>query len=637
MRARVWIVCGVVLLALAAWWRLDRTRPGERGEPSSQPQTSAPEVEPELWLQDGGAMQARSPVATAANPELASPKVEASARPGATISGIVFGPDQLPRRGAYLKFVWNDRGRMRDAHGTTGRDGRFELAIGDPRVRGDLLAYVYRHDVSPSALVGVEAGAHGLELELGPPSDLALEVRDQNEQPVVLGQATFYWQLAGFQVQDYPGGVAGGDHTRWVRSPVPFFVALSPYGYEAATFGPFDPAQVGDDLVLPVHAFARVAGMVVHDGVPIAGASVVLDAEGDKRNGYGFGASSDADGKFELRYRQAGRYVLRAFVVPQGEGRIGGLQLDGEQDVENLRIELTTPPGRIEGRVQLPNGHVPEEIWLSASGAPGERTLRSDGSFSLPDLPPGACRITVAQSVSFGSGPHDSSERWVSIADGPSGGPEWLGYEHVWHVDVLPGQTQRLEIDLTQAPACLLEGWIRLDGIAPALRPPPFGYHGGRDLRVFLDHGNESEFDSAAEIDSAGTFRLGVSEAGEFRLRLELPLSSSKDEEWLVVDRVALLREHQAWKLDAPTGSLLLLPRDEEQPLWFEGPSLRWEGAGDLRIEVNYPELDEARGSRLYRHVPAGKVRFEVGRGADARELECEIRAGETTEVRWPQ
>src|SRR5262249_26888119 len=160
------------------------------------------------------------------------------------------------------------------------------------------------------------------------------------------------------------------------------------------------PAQVGERLVVHLHALAHVAGVVTRDGRPIAGAAILLRAEGDgRRRDYGSSIHTDAEGKFELSYRAAGRYAISAFAPGEGEGRAEGLELDGERDVEDVRIELDTPCGSIAGSVLLPAGHLPAEITLSASGAPGERTLRDDGSFTLPDLPPGPCRISVGQNL----------------------------------------------------------------------------------------------------------------------------------------------------------------------------------------------------------------------------------------------
>jgi hypothetical protein len=90
--------------------------------------------------------------------------------------------------------------------------------------------------------------------------------------------------------------------------------------------------------------------------------------------------------------------------------------------------------------------------------------------------------------------------------------------------------------------------------------------------------------------------------------------------------------------LSVETGSLRLLPADEAHPLWRVAPRAQWRGPGELQVVAEDPELDEERGTRLYRSLPAGKVTLlEEGGNQPPREIECEIRAGETTELVWPR
>lgn len=555
------------------------------------------------------------------------------------ITGIVREPDGTPRRLASVRFVWDDRGRSREAHASTGPDGRFELAFEDAGARGDMLATVHRSVFAPALLCDVEAGTRGVELVLGPRDTFTIEVRDPEGRALSCGTPDVYWSLGGRRIKEHE---IPGDPPSWGRPPAPVFVSAHPYGYTSGWFGPFEPSQFGSRLEITVERDPRVRGRVTRAGQPVERALVSLrphPAPTDEQPGSprrGVTGTWTERGAFEIPCRESGDFELVAFVVPHGEGRAGPVHLDGSHDVEGVAIELTRAPGAIEGRVLFPSGHGPEEIWLDVSGY-GYRPLRRDGTFLLPDLPPGPCLVEILEGYGWKELRGEPGESWVSMTHGPTHGPSWLAYERVHWVEVPSGGRAHLEIDLASPLACELVGRVRIDGAAPKLRPADswidstFG-----ESRARFPSRDPWEEDSSSHLDDEGRFVLGVSEPGSRRLELELELVGAKEEQWIVQDRVELRHGHMEWSLDVATGSLLLLPPDEEHPLWSYFPAL-WQGPGELRIRVEYPELDEARGTRLYRRVPVGKVRLESGSGEAAVVLECEIRAGETTVLRWPQ
>lgn len=646
MRSRFALGGVLALLGLLGWWRATTGGLRTRLDPVVVPVVPESIRPSRLVSEPERATSARVALDESAEsgPVVAEPAPAASEL-SLTLSGIVLGPDGRPPRLTYVKFVWDDRGRMREVHGAARSDGRFELAVGDRRARGDLLAYVRHHDLAPAALTGVEAGARGLELTLGWPAFFQLEVRDADEQPITSGRPRFYWELAGHRVQDYPGGTASGDPFRWARSPVPFRVDVSPAGHVGGWFGPFDPATVREQLVLRVQRSPRIRGQVVHEGRGVADASVARRAvlpgrseselvlAEDRNRGRWIGhTKTDADGRFELSYRERGRWELQAFAKGLGEGRVAPFELDGSSDVEHVILEIDRPPGAIEGQVLLPKGRGPEEIWLSVEGR-GYRSLRADGSFVLPDLVPGSVHISVRE-----AGWGGTREEWFSITHGPSRAPVWLRPEPVLVVEVDPGSTTRFDLDLTRSPTCGVAGAVRIDGAAPVVRAKESTFDGfDGDEIVRLDRGSPRDLVSTTDLGDDGTFTLGAAEPGPYRLRFVLEIAGSKETQWTVLDRVELASGLRPWELDVTTGSLRVLAADDEHPLWASVPPARWTGPDDVRVFVQYPDLEEPRGSRYFRRVPAGRIRFVADDDAEGPVLlECEIRPGETTETRWP-
>lgn len=572
---------------------------------------------------------ARTSVAEAA-PPAAVPRP-----PVATLTGRVRDPRGQPLR-AWLLCVWDDRGRKREARTWSGPDGRFELALPDAEARGDLLANAPRDEWTPAARLDVAAGTRDLELTLGWPATFEVEVRDGEEDPLPDASCAFYWELSGYAV---PGEARQfrRDGKGWPVSPVPFRVAVQSGTAENGWFGPFDPSEVGERLTLHVRRHARVGGRVLHAGAPVAGARVWFErvvpplsvgSVRDDRRPYGPQGKSDAEGRFELPARWRGRFVPRAFHLPEGAGRAEAIECDGQTDLDGLVIELDQPPGAITGRVLLPPGHRPSEILLTASSAPGYRVLRPDGTFLLPDLPPGPCRLSVMESwVEEG----ESGEGWLVVFDGPTHGPTWLPQEFHLAVSVLAGGTVDVTFDLTTTPPCRLEGRV-LPGVP--LRSDDGGLRPGPPLLV-LDDGYEWDADGEVRLADDGRFRLGLAQPGTKRLFLELAFPGCESE-WRVTDRVELHPGTRTWNLTPPTGALRLLPADPERALQ-SGPELHWLGEGELGIDVRYPTREEARGSLLYPRVPAGRVRFELPGETGPVPHEVEIRAGETSELRLPE
>lgn len=594
-------------------------------EPELASVVTLPPVEPE-----------RMPLA-AEEHALARADAQEEALTAATITGLVRDPHGRPVR-AFVRYVWNDRGRFRDANAWSGKDGRFVLELPRADTTGDLLASVYQHEWSPTAKLGVTAGSQDLELTLGPPSFFEVVLRDREGAPIPSPWFHFYWELAGFRVQDYPG--PRGDHAkRWATSPVPFWISAQSYAARGEPWhGPFDPRDVGARLVLEMERLPVVRGRVLRAGAPIAGAWVELEplsdasseALGVALSPHGPNGRTDAEGRFEIHALARGRHGPVAFHDKHGSGRALAVELDGAHGLEGLEIELDTAPGALLATVILPQGRSPSDIWLTVSGGSGYRTSRADGSFSLPDLEPGIHQVSVTDSDD-GHG----EDRWIQMTHGP-GSPDWLAQEFTFEAEVLTGETRAIELDLSRPPACRLQGAVSIGtrflgtqdirewaaGRSPSYQTP----------RLALDHGNPWEHDAAVTLDPEGRFLVGVAAPGTRRLFLELRFPEL-DLHWEVTDTVELVTGVREWNLALERGSLRLRPPDPERPIW-SGPVLDWHAEGNLAIRVLYPLTEEADGSVLYHHVPAGTVTFSLERSGTKREYSCEIRAGETTELR---
>lgn len=639
---RPFLVLALILLAALAWslWS-----DGERTRPRAAARTSEVfreldgrgEIEVPLELrQPALEPEARAPLAAEPVPPAASVQWAEDAARAYSITGIVRQPDGTPCPTASVRYVWDEEGRRNEAAATSLEDGRFELEVGKA-VSGDLLACAY-FTYGQSARRDVASGEQGVELVLGGFELLTVEVRDERGVVLEQAEAQFSWLLAGHLVQDSRrrGELTGA--RSWERPPVDFGVSVTAYGHRSQRFGPFDPAALGALLVLELEALPQVHGRVTHAGRAVPGARVGLQrvarsgANEHDVEPLGSTRGCDAEGRFVLVQPGVGEFELVAFADTLGEGRLGPLTLDGARDVTGLELELTRAPGSIEGRVILPAGHGPEEIWLSTSAASGFRALRPDGTFLLPDLRPGRCTVVV---LAGGPAIDDApGERWLHVTHGPSRAPEWLATEPTYTLEVRSGERVRLDIDLASPAACRLVGTLRLDGRAPVLRAA-----GARNVvryepHVVLDRGSKMTRQSAADVDTEGSFTLAAHGPGEYRLELKLGLDGTPSEAWRVLARVELHDGVVPWRLDVDTGSLRVVASGGER---LPALTVVWKGPGGEEVQVQYPELENAGTRALFQRVPAGRVRL-VPRGAQQQEeFELDVRAGELTELRWPR
>lgn len=585
--------------------------------------------------------------------------------PGArVVSGVVLRPDGVPQQGAYVRFVWNDRGEEAHARCISGPRGDFTL-LADRGARGTLHARMPKLELRSTAAT-VAAGTTGIELRLGEPRRLTLDLRDQLGRPAD-AHVEFFWELEGFLLQDYPGQRrVAGEPPSWELPTVPFHLEVVSPLYERVRLGPFDPEEVGSRLTIDVRAFPRVRGRVTRDGAPVEGAQVTLrgvrppphvDVELTRAvRPPGSAGKTDADGRFDLDLRatEAATYELHAWERKLGEGTLGPIELDPGGVLEELEIELTRPPGAIAGRVVLPADHDPAEIWLTATDGHGYSPLAADGSFLLTDLPPGPVTVHVVASHAVSGAPMPVSttvsqragDAWFYVSHGPECAPDWLPVQPAFEVDVRAGETVALDIDLVEPAAFELTGRFLLNGEPPPYRPTKGGMYWDRAPQVALDRGGgrPGEYLSRTDLARDGSFAVRANETGTYRLMIRVPTVGDDHPQawavdWVVLDRVRLDGEGP-WEHDVPAGSLRVLPREKDGQIFpFDG-KLCWKGPGDLRIFVpggDSGARDATTRAVFYPQVPAGRIElFHDTPEGRVTVLEAEVRPGETTTVRLP-
>lgn len=108
---------------------------------------------------------------------------------------------------------------------------------------------------------------------------------------------------------------------------------------------------------------------------------------------------SDQDGRFELRELAEGNYIIRAYREGGGEALLEGVAVGSTDAVLTL-----VDTGHIAGKVAIAGGGAPERFTIkledrSAGLDRKDDFFRTNGAFSLRELPPGKYELTVTSSA----------------------------------------------------------------------------------------------------------------------------------------------------------------------------------------------------------------------------------------------
>lgn len=234
--------------------------------------------------------------------------------------------------------------------------------------------------------------------------------------------------IRGMLPPDAPGlagrvlAVENGRVTVIADSPAPGGLTYAPTYYpgvaalsDAAPITvPVSEEVAGIDFTLQLVTAARVTGVVLGgNGAPTASATVRLVPDDSRgMSGQTYSASVERGGRFSIFNVPPGRYVAFAF----GTGR----DQRGTYAVEPLSVSgglvgdvnLVLAPGMtVSGQVTFDGATTPSAqdmsrvrigLWTPAGASlPGfggqmNTTPRQDGSFSIPDLPPGSRMVRVS-------------------------------------------------------------------------------------------------------------------------------------------------------------------------------------------------------------------------------------------------
>jgi hypothetical protein len=260
---------------------------------------------------------------------------------------------------------------------------------------------------------------------------------------------------------------------------------------------------------------ASVAGVVTSalGGAPVARAHVTFYGWSERAQQM-YGATTDADGKFEFRGLPPDSYSLRVektgFVTLPGETSPDHRIALGPGDrKENIQLKLT-PVGEVSGRVTDADGEPMEFVSVVAAGrdpaASSDTVTGADGRFRIARLSPGRYWI-VARPPGFRLPPEVRTDGSAEVHYAQTYAPSSLGRAGAMRVDVPPGgEVSGVEVRLLQTPIISLSGKV-------------LGYPAGnrRDFgQVQLSGPDGSE--SGYDIQPDGSFRIWRPDPGKYRL-----------------------------------------------------------------------------------------------------------------------
>ena len=211
-------------------------------------------------------------------------------------------------------------------------------------------------------------------------------------------------------------------------SPVPLTYAPTYYpGVASLTDAapitvPISEEVAGIDFTLQLVTAARITGLVLNGSGTPADSTMVQLLPDDSRGmaGQTYSAFVDRGGRFSIPNVPPGRYVAIAFSGGGGRGRGGGGGGSGGFAIVPLSVSgplvsdvnLVLAPGlMISGQVTFEGTATPSAqdwsrvriaLWTPASASlpgflgQGNATVRADGSFSIPNLPPGSRMVRVS-------------------------------------------------------------------------------------------------------------------------------------------------------------------------------------------------------------------------------------------------
>ncbi len=533
----------------------------------------------------------------------------------AMLRGQVVDSRGVPVAGALVGFYWRELDELARLPTFTGADGTFELSLERRgalwvRLPGDAWGSVLLEDVGP--------GDPDLRVALPEPRDFLLDPRGPQDLMVEPFSAHFELALLGAWLSEGPPRPPRADRPL-VRavSAMPFRVTVTAAGYLPATVGPIAPQEVGPILRVELQPERVARGRVTLNGEPWRGAWVRFEQRPEPSadptvqppralRQLAPSVLSDSDGGFELplNMESAGLFDLVAKGPPHGPARIVDLPVDPAHDLEGLELELRPSTGTIRGLLHTPVGRSPSELWVAFQGEHESFHTGVDeqGRFGVEALAAGRWGISVRSRWSEWEGGSASSvgeREWWSHG-GPEDPPHWYSHDVTTWVELTEGEVLDMQLDLTQSPACVLQGSLHFDGQPLAPLREEKGMFDIASRSAFLERDGRKH--AHASIDARGEFSLAALESGRYRLRIEVALATGSL--LTVTDSVELRPAGSTWSVNLITARLSLNANESARPRH----DLRhdWRGPGELRVVTRFPVEDGERDLLVFPRVPAG-------------------------------
>lgn len=511
------------------------------------------------------------------------------------IEGIVVGSDGEPVARAAIHYsVLSSSVPLLQAEAD--ENGRFAIEVRYPEPH-DLSFEDPQRESGSAVLRGVEPGTRDLVVRLREARWIDVIGRDESGAPV-----DFVMDVSGtghvVSVLDGQVDGEGAGHVRVQAPPEPFRLRAIAKGFPTIERGPFDPDAPPARLELTFESVPGIAGRVLADGEPVAGATVALhEALPSRQEVVQFGfvlrtdphanasTKTDVEGRFRLvadtsRYGPELLPELEHRLLVEAEGYALAdwflVRLDNATG-EEIEIELVRG-GTIEGRVLVGSGEDPGSRLVAISRGDGKirkQRTEPDGSFRFEHVTPGGWQVRVRAL--------ETASTRYSIAAG--GSPPELE----WDCHVLDGRVTVYDVDLRNEAKAKLVGRLRVDGEGAA----------GWSARV--EH--VYEYDVVEPIrpvvlDEEGTFVL-VAPPGPYKLTI----SSAEGAALAVHADLALEAPDTAWSFDLETAEVVssgVVNAGTSRQLHF-----LWHGE---RVSVRAEAQVDESGAFPATRVPAGHV-----------------------------
>ncbi len=506
------------------------------------------------------------------------------------IEGYVYDPDGKPVAHAevgarYKTFAsggsWNthtdSKGFFRLVTSVdTGHDLKFEA----PR----------KHDWAPIMRANVQPGSSELRISFLATQLFNLRVQDSNGEAISGYNCSVLDAQEEEVLQSMEQTAEGGSglKLRIPDSPAVLCVTASGFATKSVKIAKGSLSE-GSELSVVMEGMPGVRGLVMHNGKPVSGAQVVLQAKARGKSTYnGFPVRFDgrskstartaSDGTFYLDLHKSGDYVVRAVAPGLAPAESSVMDLSPNKGRAGIEFNLSIG-GAIEGHLVLGAGSNPAGKYVAVSRGDcwaETRRVQSDGSFLFENLMPGPWMVKLvdeaihdqesSSSSGWGFFPHDSPPSNCVVNEGVS---------------------TRYDLVLTPLSTCVLRGQLELQDVDMSSWRGSSSPHKLQDQSV---GGIRTSF----SIDAEGRFELRVKGAGLWSLAFESPQEGGLRFQ-LKVDLEEGLNQ---WSAHVPMAQLTLTGTPPETCFYL------WRGQDNL--VAMHPVSMDANGKCTLGSIPAG-------------------------------